>query len=115
MGSSSHRFSEHGNLIVTHTPFAAARTFDLFQAKALTAGFDEALVREWPPGETLELHAHPFDSQALVTQGEMWLTQGDETRHLVPGDTFTLASGEPHAKRYGPKGAIYWVARRNTG
>ena len=40
-------------------------------------------------------------------------TRGDETRHLLPGDTFQLAHGTPHAERYGPEGAIYWVARRN--
>lgn len=91
------------------------RSFDTFQAEALAAGFDEALVREWPPGKTLETHAHPFDSQAVVIQGEMWLTVAGDTRHLFPGDSFTLSRDQLHEERYGTDGATYWVARRNAG
>lgn len=91
------------------------RSFDAFKADALVAGFDEALVREWPSGKIVDDHAHPFDSNALVTQGEMWLTVDGTTRHLVPGDTFALTRGQPHSERYGPEGATYWVARRNAG
>ena len=87
-------------------------SFAVFESNAHAAGFDEAVVREWDPDTVVETHAHPFDADAVVTQGEMWLTCGDITRHLKPGDTFTLASGTLHAERYGPQGATYWVARR---
>ena len=90
-----------------------AENFDLFAAKARAAGFDEALVREWAPDKVIETHTHPFDADAVVTQGEMWLTCAGSTRHLLPGDTFSLAREVPHAERYGPQGATYWVARRN--
>ena len=70
-----------------------ANNFDLFESNARAAGFDEAVVREWDPDTVVETHAHPFDADAVVTKGEMWLTCGDITRHLKPGDTFTLASG----------------------
>jgi hypothetical protein len=43
----------------------------------------------------------------------MWLDCGGETRHLRAGDEFALDDGAPHAERYGPEGATYWVARRN--
>jgi hypothetical protein len=43
----------------------------------------------------------------------MWLTVGEETRHLRLGDTFELERDEPHAERYGVEGATYWVARRH--
>ena len=89
------------------------KTFEAFEAEALAAGFDEALAREWAPGQVVATHAHPFDADAVVTRGEMWLTCGDETQHLLPGGTFKLAHGTPHAERYGPEGATYWVARRN--
>ncbi len=88
--------------------------FESFKAKALAAGFDEALVRQWPPGAVLAEHTHPFDADAVVTEGEMWLTCDGHTRHLKPGDTFVIAQGVPHAERYGPQGASYWVARRNA-
>ena len=87
--------------------------FERFKAAALAAGFDEVLVRQWPGDTVLETHAHAFDADALVTEGEMWLTCDSQTRHLRPGDTFTIGHGVPHAERYGPQGAGYWVARRN--
>ncbi|HSU22486.1 MAG TPA: cupin domain-containing protein [Variovorax sp.] len=89
--------------------------FAVFESQARAAGYDEALVRQWAPDAVIAHHAHAFDADAVVTEGEMWLTCGDETRHLLPGDTFALPNGTPHAERYGPDGAIYWVARRNPG
>ncbi len=91
---------------------AAARTLDDFRAAALAAGFDEALARDWAPHQVLDEHQHPFDAEALVVHGEMWLSDAHGTRHLRPGDGFVLARGTPHAERYGAEGATYWVARR---
>ena len=91
-----------------------ANTFEEFEAQARAAGFDESLVRQWAPGTVLDTHTHPFDADAVVAQGEMWLTCEGSTRHLKLGDTFTLAREVPHAERYGPQGATYWVARRNS-
>ena len=85
-----------------------------FKASALAQGFDEVLERVWGPDQVVETHTHPFAVQALVVQGEMWLGSGGRTRHLRPGDRFELARDEPHAERYGPQGATYWAARRNT-
>jgi quercetin dioxygenase-like cupin family protein len=65
-----------------------------------------------PPRTVLDTHVHPFAVMAVVTAGELWLTVGGETRHLLPGDTFTLDRDVPHAERYGAAGAGYWVARR---
>ena len=58
-------------------------------------------------------HTHSFAARALVVQGEMWLTVGERTQHLKPGERFELEPDVPHAERYGPEGATYWVARRN--
>jgi len=88
-------------------------TFAAFEADARSAGFDEVLERRWAPETALDTHTHAFDVEALVTKGEMWLTHDGRTRHLTPGDTFTLAHDVPHAERYGPHGATSWVARRN--
>ena len=90
-----------------------ANTFEAFEADARAAGFDEALARQWAPDTVVDTHSHPFDAQAVVTQGEMWLTCDGNTRHLKPGDTFSLARDLPHTERYGREGATYWVARRN--
>lgn len=84
-----------------------------FEAAALAEGFDEVLERQWPPDAVLDTHTHSFALRAVVVRGEMWLTVGPETRHLKPGDAFSLDREIPHAERYGCDGATYWVARRH--
>lgn len=93
---------------------AALPSFDAFAARARAHGFDEVLERRWQPGTVLDDHTHPFAVDAVVVQGEMWLTVAGQTRHLRPGDTFVLDANVPHAERYGTEGATYWVARRNA-
>jgi quercetin dioxygenase-like cupin family protein len=92
----------------------SAVTFEAFKAKSLANGFDEVLERVWAPNTVVETHSHPFDADAVVTQGEFWLTCDGHTRHLRPGDTFALASHMPHDERYGPEGATFWVARKQA-
>lgn len=87
--------------------------WDHFAADARARGFDEVVERHWEPLTVVDTHTHPFAVEdAVLVQGEMWLTVGEATRHLRPGDRFQLARNEPHAERYGAEGAIYWVARR---
>ena len=86
--------------------------FDTFRSMALADGFREVVERRWDPGTIVETHSHPFEANALVVQGEMWLTVGGATQHLLPGGRFALTAGVPHDERYGPQGATYWVARR---
>ena len=88
-------------------------TFEDYQAKAKSRGFDEVLVRSWGPDAVVQDHTHAFAVEALVVDGEMWLTVGPQTKHLRPGDTFELDRDVAHAERYGPEGAVYWAARRN--
>jgi AraC-like ligand binding domain len=88
-------------------------TFDQFAGEARARGFEEVLERHWAADTVVDTHTHPFSAQALVVQGEMWLTVGEQTRHLRPGGTFELSRDLPHAERYGAEGATYWVARRS--
>ncbi len=62
-----------------------ATTFEAFEAQARVAGFDEALERHWAPDTVIDTHSHPFDADAVVTQGEMWLSCEGHTRHLQRG------------------------------
>jgi len=89
-------------------------SFSEFEAAARREGYDEVAARDWPAGAVIATHEHPFAVKALVVAGEMWLSEGDSTRHLRPGDTFELAYGAPHAERYGAAGATYWAARRHA-
>ena len=91
-----------------------AKTFEDFTTTARSAGFDEVLERRWAPDTVLDVHTHFFDAEAVVIQGEMWLTCDGVTRHLTNGDTFTIGRQVPHSERYGSQGATYWVARRNA-
>jgi quercetin dioxygenase-like cupin family protein len=85
-----------------------------FEAARLAEGYDQVLVRDWPPLTVLDTHTHPFAAKALVVRGEMWLSVGDgDTQHLRPGDGFEIDREVPHRERYGSEGATYWVARRN--
>ena len=90
-----------------------AETFEDFKTQAQAAGYDEVLVREWAPGQVLDTHSHPFEVQARVVRGELWLTCGNEAKHITAGGGFELAREVPHAERYGPEGATFWVARRH--
>lgn len=86
--------------------------FEGFRADRLAAGYTEVLERRWEPGTRVDDHTHPFEVDAVMVQGELWLTLDGATRHLRPGDRFALPAGHPHAERYGAEGATYWVARR---
>lgn len=88
-------------------------TFEQFRTTMLADGYDEVLERVWAPGTVLETHTHPFEANAVVVQGEMWLAvENGEAKGLLTGDRFHLQADVPHSERYGPEGATYWVARR---
>lgn len=89
-------------------------SFDAFRLQSLMEGYDEVLERHWEPWTLLDMHTHPFAARAVVTSGEMWLTVGDLTRQLRPGDTFEIERDVPHAERYGAEGAACWMARRHS-
>ena len=88
-------------------------SFSEFEATARREGYDEVVAREWPADAVVATHEHPFAVKALVVAGEMWLSEGETTRRLLPGDAFELAAGVSHAERYGAAGATYWAARRH--
>jgi hypothetical protein len=93
---------------------ATPQPFSEFEAAERALGCDEVLARSYEPDSVQDTHTHPFRARALVVQGEMWLTVAGVTQHLQPGGRFDLAPGQPHAERYGPQGATYWVARTNA-
>ncbi len=87
--------------------------FEEFKQRKLSEGFDEVLIRTWEPLFANEPHSHPFDTEALVSQGEYWLTVGKTVTHYRTGDTFRVARGVEHSERYGAQGAVFWAARKN--
>ncbi len=95
-----------------NTLMTTSRSFTQFQSDALARGFDEVIEKRWDPGLELGPHRHDFAVEAIVTDGEMWLTVDDATRHLRAGDAFTLERDVTHGERYGDAGATVWIARR---
>ncbi len=88
--------------------------FDTYRAESLAKGYDEVLERRWAPNTATGVHSHPFEAAAVLVQGELWLEQGAIVVHLVPGSGFELKAGVQHAERYGPEGALFYVARRHA-
>jgi hypothetical protein len=88
------------------------QSFVDFEARLRAQGFEEVLEKKYPALTVIDIHVHPFAPKALVVSGEMWLTVGGHTQHLVPGSTFELDPQVPHAERYGAAGTTYWVGRR---
>ena len=93
-----------------------ALSLEQFRALMTAAGYDEVIERQWAPGTVLDTHTHPFEANALVVQGRMWLAErGGAERVLQAGDTFHLAPEIPHTERYcAQEGATYWVARKDA-
>lgn len=87
-------------------------TYAEFEAQARAQGFDEVQERVCSADQIVGEHTHPFEVNALVVQGELWLNCGGDTRHLQAGDRFELAMDLRHEERYGPEGATFWAARR---
>lgn len=60
----------------------------------------------------LDLHAHPFEVKALVTNGQIDLTVDGVKSAYIAGDVFHLLPNQVHAERYGNKGVQYLASRR---
>jgi mannose-6-phosphate isomerase-like protein (cupin superfamily) len=88
--------------------------FEAFKARKSQEGYDQVLERVWEPNFFNEPHDHPFDTDAIVAQGEYWLTVDGKTTHFKTGDSFQVARGVVHSERYGPEGAVFWAARKNS-
>ena len=85
--------------------------FEDFKQKKLKEGYNEVLERLWAANEENELHRHEFTADALVIDGEFWLTVEGKTQHLKSGDTFHVPKGAEHKEKYGPEGCVFCVAR----
>ncbi len=89
------------------------KNFEAFQVRKLNEGYDQVLERVWEANFSNEPHEHPFDTDAVVAQGEYWLTMDGQTTHYKTGDSFKVARGVVHSERYGEEGAVFWAARKN--
>jgi mannose-6-phosphate isomerase-like protein (cupin superfamily) len=85
--------------------------FHDFKEEKLQQGYREVLERRWDPNFENEFHEHEFTADALVIEGEFWLTVEGKTNHLIPGDSFHVPAKVTHKEKYGSEGCVFWVAR----
>ncbi len=85
--------------------------FQDFKEEKLEQGYREVLERRWEPHAENEFHDHDFTADAIVIEGEFWLTVEGKTKHLISGETFHVPAHIKHKEKYGPEGCVFWVAR----
>jgi quercetin dioxygenase-like cupin family protein len=83
-----------------------------FETALRAEAFDVAVLIEKPVGYSMDLHQHPFDAFALVTEGSISISaNGVETTYQA-GDVFRLAANTPHLESAVPLGVRYLVGRK---
>ncbi len=83
-----------------------------FEAALRAEAFDAAVLIEKPVGYSMDLHQHPFDAFALITEGSLSISaNGTDTTYQV-GDVFRLAANTPHLESAVPHGVRYLVGRK---
>ena len=87
-----------------------------------TAAFEAGLQADvFAPGGTnskdaglfVDTHSHPFDVRALVLQGQVTITCGDQARTYQAGDVLELARNIAHSEQFGPEGYTFLLGRRS--
>jgi quercetin dioxygenase-like cupin family protein len=63
-------------------------------------------VVDLEPGATVPEHRHDNEQLGVLVRGAMRFRVADETRDLVPGDTWRILSDVPHEVTAGPEGAL---------
>lgn len=86
---------------------------DEFASRLRRDGFQEVTTVAREAGSMGE-HAHPFEAEALILEGELQIRTADEERSYKAGDVFHLQPGVRHSETYGPQGVKYLVGRKTT-
>ena len=71
--------------------------FEDFRDEKLEQGYQEVLERRWKPNTENQIHHHEFTADAIVIEGEFWLTVEGKTQHLQSGGLFS-SSGAGQAQ-----------------
>jgi quercetin dioxygenase-like cupin family protein len=87
-------------------------TAEEFSTELREKGFCDLVVVDRQPNGALDLHAHPFESRALILAGEITLVVNHQATSFRAGEVFHLARDTVHAQRYGPSGVRYLVGRK---
>ena len=72
-------------------------------------GFTHIYTWQDPPRAFYPDHTHPTLSAHIILDGEMTLTQNDETCTYLPGARVDVSAGTVHSARMGPSGCRYLI------
>jgi quercetin dioxygenase-like cupin family protein len=79
--------------------FNDSTTASLFEGKK-RAGIDISMfVVRTPPGQSVELHTHPYSETFLLLEGEGRWTAGDDIVELQPKSVLVVPPETPHGFR----------------
>lgn len=85
---------------------------DDFAAQVSRQGFETLVEVEREPNGMMDKHSHPFDSKALILEGEIRIVVAGAERTYRQGEVFELSNGTEHVEYYGPQGVRYLVGRK---
>jgi quercetin dioxygenase-like cupin family protein len=85
--------------------------FENFKEEKLQQGYSNVMERRWTANVKNEYHHHEFTVDAIIVEGEFWLSIEGKTRHLIQGDSFHVPAFVKHKEKYGPNGCVFWLAR----
>ena len=84
-----------------------------FERRLRAEGFAEVATARLDPSDAPAVqHAHDYDVEALVLEGEITLICEGGAQTYRAGDVFTMKAGRNHAEQVGPSGVRYLVGRR---
>jgi mannose-6-phosphate isomerase-like protein (cupin superfamily) len=84
----------------------------LLEEALRTAGFRHTYVWQDGPYAFYSNHTHPVETAHIILDGEMTLTQGNETKTYYAGDRCDVPAGEIHAAKMGLHGCRYLVGEK---
>ena len=82
------------------------RIWDGVSAQAIEGDRATLAIVDLQPQSTVTEHSHDNEQLGILIRGSLRFRVGEETRDLVPGDTWQIASGMPHHVAAGPEGAL---------
>jgi quercetin dioxygenase-like cupin family protein len=82
------------------------QVWDTVAARAIHGERQSLAVVELEPNALVPEHRHEQEQLGIVISGSLEFRIDSETRHLGPGETWTIPSNVPHEVIAGPVGAV---------
>jgi quercetin dioxygenase-like cupin family protein len=83
-----------------------------FETTLAAQGYAPAVLMQQPAGYAMDVHQHPFDAFALITQGEITIEVNGISSSYPAGTTFQLPANTPHKESALLQGVSYLAGRR---